>query len=86
MQTAKTQVPTALRQIDPAYQHTRGIVDMNAVQARLAHAPAAPEIAFDINLKPICCAVLSGVYEYPAVAQRTISVDVKSQDLLGGTS
>src|SRR5262244_206565 len=45
MASAEAEVGAALRQLDAADELARGVVDVHAVEALLAHAPADPEVA-----------------------------------------
>ena len=56
-----------------------GIENPHAVQRRIAHAPAAPQIAVDIDAEPVRRAG-TGVDEHPVVGQFRPAHDIERPD------
>jgi len=57
MLATETKIGATLRQGDPAQQLSARRENTNTIELLRTHAPAAPQIAVDIDTKPIGCTV-----------------------------
>src|SRR6478735_1831129 len=67
--TAEAEVGGALRQVDMADRLAFRIEDAHAVELGRAHAPAAPQVAVDIDAEAVGRAARAGIDEDLAVGQ-----------------
>jgi len=79
LQATKTEIGTALGQGDEADRPAGRIEDFHPILLRIAHAPAAPEIAVDVDAEAIGSASRLGGDEDPAVAELVV-IDVVGPD------
>src|SRR3989304_2704870 len=81
MHAAETDVGAALGQIDPADELPVWIEDAYDVEPRLAHAPAAPEIAIQIHAKAVGRACGPRVDQHAALGELRSAHHVIGEDL-----
>ena len=79
LQATKTEIGTAFGQGDEADRPAGRIEDFHPILLRIAHAPAAPEIAVDVDAEAIGSASRLGGDEDPAVAEFVV-IDVVGPD------
>src|SRR6266404_1690367 len=81
MAAAEAEVGAALRQVDVADRLARRIEYAHAVEVGRAHAPAAPQIAVDIDPETVGRAARSGVDQHGALVEPSaVGRDVVGQD------
>src|SRR5205085_9394329 len=66
---AEAQVGAALGEVDVADRLALGIEDAHTVKLVAAHAPAAPQVAVDIDAEAVGRAALAGVDQHLALAE-----------------
>src|SRR5215470_11786046 len=79
LDAAEAQIGGALRQRDEPDRLAVGVEDLHAVLLRVAHAPAAPEIAVDVAAEAVGGAARLGGDERAAVHE-LLAVDVIDAD------
>src|SRR5690349_14020171 len=72
---AEADVRAAFRKIDSADQFAVAIEDRNAVEALGTHAPAAPDVAIDVDTQPVGRAVRFRGDERTGIRQPATGVD-----------
>ena len=82
MSAAETDVAASFRKVDAADEFAFLVEDGNAIQAFLSHAPANPQVAIDVDAKPVRRSAIVGRQERSIVCQlRSVLRDVVgSQD------